>query len=161
MSLTDLIPVQYRLLAAGGIALVLLLAGAGLVWWGLSPRIGLQSARADHAEQALADSQKLVERQADVLAEQQKQIGQVTALDQRMRALEQTVNRNAEAQSRALEELKRHDQAVADYLAAAVPAALGRLYERPETTDPTAYHSPDRLPADPVPATGAAGAAHQ
>jgi LysB family phage lysis regulatory protein len=161
MSLTDLIPVQYRLLAASGIALALLLAGAGLVWWGLSPRIGLQSARADHAEQALATSQQLVERQADVLAEQQKQIGQVTALDLRMRALEQTVNRNAEAQSRALEELKRHDQAVADYLAAAVPAALGGLYERPETTDPAAYHSPNRLPADPVPATGAAGAAHQ
>ncbi len=161
MSLTDLIPAQFRLLAAGGIALVLLLAGAGLVWWGLSPRIGLQSARADHAEQALATSQQLVERQADVLAEQQKQIGQVTALDQRMRALEQTITRNAQAQSRALEELKRHDQAVADYLAAAVPAALGWLYERPETTDPTAYHSQTVLPADPVPATGAAGPAHQ
>ena len=160
MSLTDLIPVQYRLLAAGGIALVLLLAGAGLVWWGLSPRIGLQSARADRAEQALADSQKLVERQANVLVEQQKQIGQVAALDQRMRALEQTVHRNALAQSRALEELKRHDQAVADYLAAAVPAALGGLYERPETTDPAAYHGPDRLPADPVPAASAASAAH-
>ncbi|MFC2970934.1 hypothetical protein ACFOJE_01720 [Azotobacter bryophylli] len=161
MSLTDLIPVQYRLLAAGGIALVLLLAGAGIVWWGLSPRIGLQSARGDRAEQALADSQQLVELQANVLAEQQKQIGQVTALDQRMRALEQTVTRNAQAQSRAIEELKRHDQAVADYLAAAVPAALGGLYERPETTDPAAYHSPDRLPADPVPATSTAGAEDQ
>ncbi len=161
MTLTDLIPAPYRIAAAGGISLVLLLIGAGIVWWGLSPRIGLQSARADHAEQALADSQQLVERQADVLAEQQKQIGQVTALDQRMRALEQTVNRNTQAQSRALEELKRHDQAVADYLAAAVPAALGGLYERPEATDPAAYHGPDRLPADPMPAAGTAGAAHQ
>jgi LysB family phage lysis regulatory protein len=161
MSLTDLMPPWFRLVLVGGIALVLLLAGAGLVWWGLSPRIGLQSARADRAEQALADSQQLVERQANVLAEQQKQIGQVTALDQRMRALEQTVNRNAQAQSRALEELKRHDQAVADYLAAAVPAALGRLYERPETTDPAAYHSQTVLPADPVPAASAAGVAHQ
>lgn len=161
MSLTDLIPAPYRIAAAGGLALVLLLAGAGLVWWGLSPRIGLQSARADRAERALADSQLLIERQAAVLAEQQKQIGQITALDQRMRALEQTITRNAQAQSRALEELKRHDQAVADYLAAAVPAALGGLYERPETTDPAAYHGPNRLPADPVPATGAAGAAKQ
>lgn len=40
-------------------------------------------------------------------------------------------------------------------------AALGRLYERPETTDPAAYHSPDRLPVDPVPATGAVGPANQ
>ena len=160
MSLTDLIPPWFRLVLVGGIALALLLAGAGLVWWGLSPRIGLQSARADRAEQALADSRQLVERQAGALAAQQKQIGQVTALDQRMRALEQTVNRNAQAQSRALEELKRYDQAVADYLAAAVPAALGRLYERPETTDPAAYHSQTVLPADPVPAAGAAGAAH-
>jgi hypothetical protein len=78
-----------------------------------------------------------------------------------MRALEQTITRNAQAQSRALEVLKRHDQAVVDYLAAAVPAALGWLYERPETTDPAAYHSPGRLPADPVPVTGAAGAAYQ
>lgn len=161
MSLASLIPGPYRLIAAGGIALVLLLAGAGIVWWGLSPRIGLQSARADRAEQALTDSQQLVEQQAGVMAEQQKQFGQLAAIEQRMRALEQTVDRNAQAQSRALEELKRHDQAVADYLAAAVPAALGRLYERPETTDPANYHGPDRLPADSVPAAGAASAANQ
>ncbi len=143
-------------------ALLLLAAGAGLVWWGLAPRIDLQAARADQAEQALQESRELVDLQAGVLEEQQRQIGQITALEQQLRALNQTVTRNVQAQSRALEELIRHDQTVADYLAAAaVPAELGRLYQRPETTDPGAYRGPDPLPADPVSAAGAVGAGDQ
>lgn len=140
--------------------LLLIAAGGALTWWGLAPRIDRQAERADRAEQQATERQQLIDMQAGVLAEQQRQIGQITAIEQQMRQLGQTVTRNAQAQSRALEELKRNDQATADYLAAAVPAALGRLYARPETTDPAAYRSP-ALPADPVPPAGAAGAASQ
>ena len=143
------------------LALLLLAAGAALAWWGLAPRVDHQAARADRAEQMAADRQQLIDLQAGVLAEQQRQIGAVTDIERRMRQLAQDVTRNADEQSRAIEDLKRHDRETADYLRAAVPAALGRLYQRPETTDPAAYRSPDPLSADAVPPTGTAGADDQ
>lgn len=139
----------------------LVLLGAALVWWGLSPRIDLQAQRADRAELSLDDAQRMVELQAGVLAEQQRQIGQVTELDRQFRQLTQDIHQNAVAQAAALEELKRHDHAVADYLRNPVPAALGRLYERPETTDPRAYRMPTGVPAGGVPAAGAPGGGGQ
>lgn len=142
-------------------AALLAAAGAGLTWWGLAPRIEQQVARADQAEQQAADRQRLIDLQAGVLAEQQRQIGAVTELEQQLRQLGQTVTRNAAQQRATLEELIRHDQATADYLRAAVPAALGRLYQRPETTEPAAYRGPDLLPADPVPPADAVGAGDQ
>lgn len=142
-------------------AALLFAAGAGLTWWGLAPRIGLQAARADQAEQQAADRQQLIDLQAGVLAEQQRQIGAVTDIERRMRQLAQDVTRNADEQSRAIEELKRHDRETAAYLRAAVPAALGRLYQRPETTDPAAYRSPALLPDDPMPPAGAPSVGEQ
>lgn len=142
-------------------SLALVLLGAALVWWGLSPRIDLQAQRADRAELSLADSQSMIELQGNVLAEQQRQIGQVTELDRQFRQLTQDIHQNAAAQAAAIEELKRHDQEVAAYLRSPVPVALGRLYERPETTDPRAYRMPTGVPAAGVPATGAGGGADQ
>src|SRR5690606_20363691 len=134
-----MIPVKLQLAAkAGGVLLAMLLA-AGVVWWGLSPRIALEAQRADANATELADSQQLVELQAGVLAQQQKTLGDLAAIERRLEQLGQAVDRNRAAQAAALAELKRNDKAVADYLADAVPAALGRLYERPETTDPAAY----------------------
>lgn len=143
------------------LALILFATGAGLTWWGLGPRIDLQAARAEQAEQRLAESRQLIDLQSGVLAEQQRQLGAVTELERRLRQLGQDITRNVQAQSRALEELKRNDQEISDYLAGAVPAALGRLYRRPETTDPTAYRSPDPLSPDPLPPAGQAGAGEQ
>ena len=155
----DMSGVAWRVGAwALGVALLVAL-GAGLVWWGLAPRIDLQSQRADSAEKAAGEAQQMVSLQAGVLAEQQRQIGQITEIDQRMRALAQTVSTNARAQGAALEELRRNDQAVDEYLRERVPAGLGRLYERPETTDPAAYRSPAVLPAGGVRPAGAAGGA--
>lgn len=59
MSLTDLIPVQYRLLAAGGVALALLLAGAAAGWAVNGWRLGreLAAIKQQHAEQIAADTQ--------------------------------------------------------------------------------------------------------
>lgn len=144
------------------LVLALLLAlGAAVAWWGLAPRIELETQRADRAESAASDAQQMVDLQARVLAEQQLQIGAVTEIFQRMRLLEQAVSTNTRAQSAAFEELRRNDQAVAEYLGLPVPAGLGRLYERPATTDPSAYRSPAVLPVGGVPATGAAGRSGQ
>lgn len=139
----------------------LILLGAALVWWGLAPRIDHQADRADRAEQSLSDAEGMINLQAGVLAEQQRQIGQVTELDRQFRKLTQDIHRNAAAQAAAIEEMKRHDQEVADYLRNPVPAALGRLYERPETSDPRAYRMPTGVPTDTVPVAGAAGGAGQ
>ena len=87
----------------------LALLGAALVWWGLSPRIDLQAQRADRAELSLADAERMVDLQAGVLAEQQRQIGQVAELDRQMRELTQDIHQSAAAQAAAIEELKRQD----------------------------------------------------
>ncbi|MDG9855672.1 hypothetical protein V2A28_06095 [Pseudomonas aeruginosa] len=136
---------------------LLIALGAGVVWWGLGPRIDFQAQRAATAEKAVVDAQRMVDLQGGVLAQQQRQIGAVTEIFQRMRQLEQAVSTNARAQSAAFEELRRNDQAVAEYLRGLVPAGLGRLYERPETTDPAAYRSPAVLPSDGLPAAISAG----
>lgn len=136
--------------------LVALAAGAvGVTWWGLSPRIALQEQRAGTAERDLADAQAMVELQAGVLASQQQLLGDLADIERRMQALGQTVTRNASSQAKALEELKRNDQTIAAYLAGPVPAALGRMYQRPETTDPAAYRAPDGVQPGAVSAAGA------
>lgn len=137
--------------------LVLAAAAAGVTWWGMAPRIELQEQRAGTAEQQLAESQAMVELQAGVLAGQQQLLGDLADIERRMQQLGQTVARNTSDQAKAFEELKRNDQAIADYLAAPVPAALGRLYQRPETTDPAAYRAPDGVQSGAMPATGPAG----
>lgn len=145
--------------ATGRLRVVLLLAlaatAAGVTWWGLSPRIALQEQRAGTAERDLVEAQAMVELQAGVLVSQQQLLGDLADIERRMQQLGQTVTRNASAQAKAFEELKRNDQAIADYLASPVPGALGRLYERPETTDPAAYRAPDGVQPGAVPATGA------
>lgn len=156
MNLLSLIPAKYRLITTGLLLAAVATAGAALVWWGLAPRIDLQAERAGHAEQSLAEARQLIDLQAGVLATQQDQIGTITEIERQMRALGQDISRNAQDHSRAIEELKQNDQVVADYLHGVVPAALGRLYERPETTDPAAYRTQGRVPAGSVPATGPA-----
>ncbi len=60
MSLTDLIPAQYRLPAAGGIALALLLAGATAGWVVNGWRLGREFAaiKQQHAEQLAKNEQE-------------------------------------------------------------------------------------------------------
>lgn len=145
------------------IALPLALAGvaAGVTWWGLSPRIEREADRAGRAEQDLAEAKQMIDLQAGVLEQQQAQLGVLADIERRMQQLGQTVNRNADNQALAFEELKHNDETIAAYLAGSVPAALGRLYERPETTDPAAYRAPDGVQPGAVPATGAFGGAGQ
>lgn len=147
-----MIPVQYQFAARLGGVLLLMALGAGVVWWGMAPRIDIETQRADTAQADLAQAQQLIELQAGVLEQQQKTLGDLAEIERRMQLLGQAVDRNRAAQAAAFAELKRNDKTVADYLAGAVPAALGRLYERPETTDPAAYSAPTGVQPGAVPA---------
>ncbi len=159
MSLLDLIPAPLRVWVVLGLAAALVAGSAGATWWAISPRIELQAARADRAEQDLGREQDLTALQARVLEAQQGQFERLAAVELSMQQLGQTIQRNASAHNRALEELKRNDQAIADYLAQPVPAGLGLLYVRPETTDPATYVAPPAVQPGAVPATGPRAAA--
>lgn len=147
-----MIPVQYQFAARLGGVLLLMGLAAGVAWWGMAPRIDIEAQRADTAQSDLAQAQQLIELQAGVLEQQQKTLGDLADLERRLLLLGQAVDRNRAAQAAAFAELKRNDKAVADYLASAVPVALGRLYERPETTDPAAYSAPTGVQPGAVPA---------
>jgi LysB family phage lysis regulatory protein len=149
---------KYKLLAQIVGALALLAVVVGIGYWIVSPRIDLQRQRADTAEQSLKSANAQIEVQARVLEGQQQLLGQITAIGERMDGIERTINQNQREQGRALEELKRNDQTIADYLSQPVPAGLGLLYARPETTDPAAYQAGSGVQADPVLPAGASGA---
>ncbi|MGK8435766.1 hypothetical protein ACRS3X_17015 [Ectopseudomonas hydrolytica] len=146
-----MIPARYQLAAKAGGVLLLMALAAGVVWWGMAPRIDIEARRADKAQGDLLKAEQLIELQAGVLAQQQKTLGDLAEIERRMQQLGQVVARNHAAHAAAFAELKRNDQAVADYLTGAVPAALGRLYERPETTDPAAYAAPHGVQPGAVP----------
>lgn len=146
-----MIPSQYQLAAKAGGVLLLMALAAGVVWWGMAPRIDIEAQRADQAKVDLGKAEQLIDLQASVLAQQQKTLGDLAEIERRLQLVGQAVDRNQAAQAAAFAELKRNDKAVADYLAGAVPAALGRLYERPETTDPAAYAAPHGVQPGAVP----------
>lgn len=132
-----------------------LIAVAGLIgaaWFIFSPRIELQSQRADRAEQDLQQARELIEAQALVLVGQQQEMGRIEEIGRQMQALQQQVAGNARNQSREFEELKHNDQSIVNYLAKHVPVDLGMLYARPETTDPSAYRAAGAVQPDAVPA---------
>ena len=148
---------KYQVLAAAA-ALVI---AAGAAYWIVSPRIELQRQRADVAERELGNANAMIETQARVLEGNQRMLGELSAIRAGMVALGQTVNQNQREQSAALEELKRHDKTVADYLGLPVPADLGVLYARPETTDPAAYRAGSAVRPDPVLPAGPPADPHQ
>lgn len=154
MSLLDLVPAPARMWVVLGLLAALVAGSAGATWWVINPRIELQATRADRAEQDLAGERALTALQARVLEAQQASFARLDGVEQRMHRLGQTLQRNAGEQNRALEELKRNDQTIADYLAEPVPARLGLLYARPETTDPAAYVPPPAVQPGALPATG-------
>lgn len=147
---------KYKVLLQLGGALVVLAVIAAVAWWIISPRIELETQRADRAESDLAKEKELTEVQALVLAGQQREIDRAADIDRSIKLLEQTITRQATRQERAIEELKRNDQTIMDYLAEPVPAGLGLLYARPDTTDPSAYRAADPLQPGAVPAAGEA-----
>lgn len=161
MSITDLIPGSLRLWAVGALLASLVAGTAGATWWVISPRLDLQTERATRAEQDLGSERELTALQARVLEAQQGQFERLAAVELNMQQLSQRIDKNTTTHARALEELKRNDQTIVDYLAQPVPAGLGLLYARPETTDPGAYIASPAMQSGAVPATGKTAAADQ
>ncbi len=134
------------------------LAVAALTWWLIaSPRIELAQTHLDHAQQQLAAAGQLDQERVAIIEAQSQQLAGVLAAELKNRELLQELANQSSAQSLALEELKRNDETLAEYLRAPVPANLGRLYQRAATTDPRDYRKPPEVRADSVPAASAPG----
>jgi|GEM_PF-1108987 len=163
MNLTTLVPAAGAVRLIGGLALVLAIAGAGagLVWWGLSPRIDLARQEAAWSAEGLQKAHEMLQEKDDQLAAAGDQAARINQVDIVIAQMRDEIRQNNRAQSRALEELKQNDSKIVEYLRLPVPAGLGRLYERPETTDPAAYGSPALLRPDAVPSARAPSAGAQ
>jgi hypothetical protein len=109
----------------------------------------------------LAAEQARTAEQAGVIDGQRKQLSQTQAADRLFRSLATTIAKDGDVTRNALLELKENDQAIADYLAGAVPPAYGVQFARPETTDPTQYKPDATLPAGGLPPAGTPGGAGQ
>lgn len=115
-----------------------------------APRIELAELNHKHATDRVAALELLDEQRVELIQSQQLQIIEITDNEKRNRELLQVIAGQSRAQSRALKELEQNDQTIADYLRTGVPADLGRLYQRPETNDPSAYRQSPSMPADAV-----------
>ena len=136
------------------------LAIAALTWWLVAmPRIELAQAHLEHAHQQLAAAGLLDRERVAVIESQSEQLAGVLIAELKNRELLQTLTNQSRAQSQALEELKRNDETIAEYLRAPVPASIGRLYQRAATTDPSDYRKPSSVRTDPMPAASTASTA--
>ena len=122
-----------------------------------SPRLELASTQLDHALQQLAAAGLQDIQRMAVIEAQAEQLASVLLAEQQNRALLAQLASQGRAHTQALQELKRHDEKIIDYLRQPVPAELGRLYQRPETTDPAGYRKQAGLPAGTVPPASTAG----
>jgi len=111
-------------------------------------------------DQLVAEQLRTAE-QAGVIADQRAQLKQAQTADRLFRSLAQTIARDGDVTRNALQELKENDQAIADYLAGAVPPAYGVQFARPETTDPTQYKPGAALPPGGLPPAGTSAGAGQ
>ena len=138
------------------------LAVAALTWWLIAlPRIELAELNHATAAAKVTELQQLDDQRVALIQNQQLQILEITENERRNRELLQTIAGQSRAQSRAIEELKRNDETIAEYLRAPVPASLGRLYQRTATTDPSTYRQQTEVRADPVPIASAASTGKQ
>ena len=137
-----------RLIIYAGAAL----AVAALTWWLIAlPRIELAELNHSIATERVAELQQLDVERVELIRDQLLQILEIAESERRNRELLQTIAGQSRAQSRAIEELKRNDETIAEYLRTAVPFDLGRLYQRAATTDPADYRQPSDVLADSVP----------
>lgn len=137
-----------RLIIYSGAAL----AVASLTWWLIAlPRIELAELNHTIATGRVAELERLDFERVELIRDQQLQIIEITENERRNRELLQTIAGQSRVQSRAIEELKRNDETIAEYLRSPVPADIGRLYQRTGTTDPGAYRQPSEMRTDPVP----------
>jgi hypothetical protein len=127
-------------LAAGGAGVLVVV----LSLWSLDHAQMARDAALTKADELVQDNDALVahnEVLASALADRaalQEQLTQVSRATQRLNT---TLDTQSSLINRNLEELKRNDKAISDYLRQPVPTAIGMRYARPETTDPAAYRA--------------------
>lgn len=142
-----------------------MLAAAALAigFWLLvfSPRMELLKTQLDHAQQQLDEATEHAEQQNLVITMQAGQLATALVAELKNRELLAQIASQNREHAAALQELKRNDKAITDYLHQPVPAGLGRMYQRIETTDPAAYRSPPSLPADSVRDAGPDDGGHE
>lgn len=132
------------------------IASAVLTWWLVAiPRIELVELGHATAAAKVAELQQLDAQRVETIEKQQAQLTAVTENELRNRELLQIIAGQSRAQSRALQELKRNDETIAEYLRGAVPVDLGRLYQRTATADPRDYRQSPIVQSDTVSTTGA------
>lgn len=139
-------------------AIIAALACAAAWFLIAAPRIELAELNYSIATERVAALELLDEQRVELIQSQQLQIIDITENERRNRDLLQAIAGQSRAQSRVLRELKQNDETIAEYLRSAVPADLGRLYQRTGGTDPSAYRQPPEVPTDAVPSSGASGA---
>ena len=103
---------------------------SSVVWWGMAPRIDIETQRADTAQADLAQAQQLIELQAGVLEQQQKTLGDLADLERRL--LLQEFNRGGLLQ-RLFGQVK--DRLVSLFSSAPAPAPAGKA-KRPAAPTP-------------------------
>lgn len=127
----------------------------GYGWFGAALVVVLSLWAADHyrqSENAAQDKVSNLTTNVDTLTAQnaalvqslndrtvvQEQLAQVS---QATRTMNNALATQSAQINRNFDELKRNDQAIADYFRLPVPTAVGLRYARPETTDPVAYRA--------------------
>lgn len=78
-----------------------------------------------------------------------------------IKMMQDQIKTQDQANRKALKELIANDKVVRDYMARAVPANLGLLYERKATNDPTQYGSGGSVRPNPVSIPRSGGAKEQ
>ena len=100
---------------------------------------------------ALQDASTIASQAAALTGIKQLQL-QVTDLNTNSLAAMQAIGADTTALAAGLQELKSHDQTIADYLRGAVPAAVGVRWQRAASTDPSTYRKTGgAMPANAVP----------
>lgn len=133
----------------------LVVAGALAFWrWEVAAterdaaRLQVEQMRERMTEQA-----RELEQLAVALELEYIRAGRLVEVEQGIESLRQTLVAQGAEHRAGLEELKRNDEDVRDYLRGLVPGALGVRYARPETTDPASYRGSAPVPPGAVPAS--------
>lgn len=130
---------------------VLSLAAVGLINY---QRIenNAQAYTIDLLKKGADDDAATIASQAGALSGIKQLQQQVADLNTKSQAAMQAIGAGTAALATDLQELKRHDQTVADYLLGAVPTAVGVRWQRAASTDPSTYRKTGgAMPANAVP----------
>lgn len=140
------------------LSLMVAAAAVSAAWFLVfTPRLELANTKLSQTTERLEEARQLDEQRVSTIQAQADQLALVLIAEKQNRETLALIARQGQAQARALQELKNHDQEIADYLRLAVPADIGRLYQRTETADPSAYRQPPQVPINSLPAASQSG----